>query len=411
MSGRIGYLVPEFPGQTHTWIWRELLWLRRWGADVRLISTRPPPERDRARHAFAAAAAETFYLYRSTAAELGALLGAVARRSATHPRAVANATRLASSLPVDASVGRRRCLALLAPAARLAGLCEQEGITHVHCHTCGDGAIVAMLAQAMGGVPYSITINANLDWWGGALEEKLGRAAFTVSTMRWVQKDVQARFARAIADRCHYAPVGVDTDAWRPEPRRMCSPGEPLRLLCVGRLHRSKGFDVALHALRQVLDGGRAARLTILGSGPEAQALAALAAGLGLGTQVDLAGSMPEDEVRRALADADIFLLPSHAEPLGVVVMEAMAMAVPVIVTRAGGVAEIVTDGVDGLMVPPGDPEGLAQAILALGGDPERATALGAAGRRSVVQRFDARVGAQKLLALLSGRPPIELAA
>jgi glycosyltransferase involved in cell wall biosynthesis len=253
---------------------------------------------------------------------------------------VANATRLASSLPVDASVGRRRCLALLAPAAQLAGLCEREGITHVHCHTCGDGAIVAMLAQGMGGVPYSITINANLDWWGGALEEKLGRAAFTVSTMRWVQKDVQARFARAIADRCHYAPVGVDTDTWRPEPRRVGSPGEPLRLLCIGRLHRSKGFDVALHALRQVLDAGRAARLTILGSGPEAQALAALAAGLGLGTQVDFAGSMPEDEVRQALAGADIFLLPSHAEPLGVVVMEAMAMAVPVIVTRAGGVAE-----------------------------------------------------------------------
>ena len=59
MSGRIGYLVPEFPGQTHTWIWRELMWLRRWGADIRLISTRPPPERDHARHAFAAAAAET----------------------------------------------------------------------------------------------------------------------------------------------------------------------------------------------------------------------------------------------------------------------------------------------------------------------------------------------------------------
>jgi colanic acid/amylovoran biosynthesis glycosyltransferase len=84
-------------------------------------------------------------------------------------------------------------------------------------------------------------------------------------------------------------------------------------------------------------------------------------------------------------------------------------MVVPVIATRAGGVAEIVTDGVDGLMVPPGEPLALAQAILALGGDPERATALGAAGRRSVVQRFDARVGARKLLALLNDQSPIEL--
>ena len=135
--------------------------------------------------------------------------------------------------------------------------------------------------------------------------------------MRWVQKDVQARFARAIADRCHYAPVGVDTDTWRPEPRRMCRPGEPLRLLCVGRLHRSKGFDVALQALRQVLDGGRAARLTILGSGPEPQALAALTAELGLGTHVDLAGSMAEDEVRRALADAVSSSCPATPSPWG----------------------------------------------------------------------------------------------
>jgi glycosyltransferase involved in cell wall biosynthesis len=150
-----------------------------------------------------------------------------------------------------------------------------------------------------------------------------------------------------------------------------------------------------------VLDRGCTARLTNLGSGPEQASQEALARELDLGDHLHLAGSMPEDEVRKALADADMFLLPSHAEPLGVVVMEAMAMGVPVIVTRAGGVAEIVTDGVDGLMVPPGDAPALAEAVLALANDPQRGVELGAAGRRSVVERFDARVGARKLLTLL----------
>ena len=110
--------------------------------------------------------------------------------------------------------------------------------------------------------------------------------------------------------------------------------------------------------------------------------------------------------MREALGRADLFLLPSHAEPLGVVVMEAMAMGVPVVVTRAGGVPEIVTDGVDGVMVPPGDPGALAAAILDLAADPGRRGALADAGRRAVVERFDARVGARPLFELLFGRRP-----
>lgn len=407
---RIGYLVPEFPGQTHTWIWRELVCLRSWGADVRLISTRLPPERDRARHAFGAgAAAETCYLYHPSSGVVGGLLASLARDCLARPAAVARAARLAATLPVDGGRGLRRCVPLLAPAARLVEFCRREGIDHVHCHTCGDGAVVALLARALGGPTYSLTINANLDWWGGAMAEKLGHALFTLSTMRWVKAEVDKRFPADVAARCHYAPVGVDTEHWAPLPRPRREPGaNRLELVCVGRLHESKGFDTALRALRRVLDGGVDARLALLGEGPERQALEAQARELGLGGRVRLAGSVPEDEVRRALAAADIFLLPSHAEPLGVVVMEAMALGVPVIVTRAGGVAEIVTDGVDGLMVPPRDPEALAAAILALAADPGRRAMLVAAARRKVSERFDSRVGARDVFHLLFGRPPAE---
>ena len=163
---------------------------------------------------------------------------------------------------------------------------------------------------------------------------------------------------------------------------------------------------MALRALRAVLDRGVAARLSVLGEGPGRPALEAVARELGLGAAVRFAGSVAEDGVREALGRADLFLLPSHAEPLGVVVMEAMAMGVPVVVTRAGGVPEIVTDGVDGVMVPPGDPGALAAAIVDLAADPGRRGALADAGRRAVVERFDARVGARPLFELLFGHRP-----
>ena len=404
---RIAYLVPEFPGQTHTWIWRELVWMRRWGAKVRMVSTRPPLDRDRARHAFAAeAAAETFYLMPREAGATLRLLAEAAENGVARPADLRRAIRVAQTLPVEGNRFGRRVLPLIPAAASFARLCRTEKIAHVHCHTCARGAVVAMLAQAMGGPPYSLCINANLDWWGGAMAEKIGGAAFSVSTMRWVHDEIVRDYPPEISALAHYAPVGVDTDQWRPLPARERLTGHALNLVCVGRMHRSKGFDVALRAVRLCLDRGVDVYLRLLGDGPERAALMALADQLGLGGHVEFRGSVREDEVRRTMGSADIFLLPSHAEPLGVVVMEAMAMATPVIVTAAGGVREIVTGGVDGLVVEPGNVGQLAAAVLALAGDPARRAELGRRGRESIVARFDARIGARIVFRLIYGRDP-----
>ncbi|MGE3290021.1 MAG: glycosyltransferase family 4 protein [Geminicoccaceae bacterium] len=406
---RIAYLIPEFPGQTHTWIWRELIWMRRWGADVRLVSTRPPLDRDRARHAFAAeAAAETFYLLPHGRSAAARLLADTVEDGVARPGDLWRAIRAARTLPVEGNRWGRRVLPLVPAAARLARLCRSERITHVHCHTCARGAVVTMLAQAMGGPPYSLCINANLSWWGGAMAEKIGGSAFSTSTMRWVTDEIIRDYPPEISALVHYAPVGVDTELWRPLPVREPLSGHALNLVCVGRMHASKGFDVALRAVRQCLDRGVDVCLRLLGDGPERAALTALAEQLGLGPNVDFRGSVREDEVRRTMGAADIFLLPSHAEPLGVVVMEAMAMATPVIVTAAGGVGEIVTGGVDALTVAPGDVDQLAAAILDLAADPARRRELGLRGRESVVARFDARIGARTLFRLIYGREPID---
>jgi glycosyltransferase involved in cell wall biosynthesis len=383
--------------------------MRRWGADVRLISTRPPLNRDRARHAFGAeAAAETFYLLPRGRSATLRLLAESLEDGVFHPADLVRAVRTARALPVEGNSWGRKVLPLVPAAARLARLCRTERITHVHCHTCARGAVVTMLAQAMGGPPYSLCINANLNWWGGAMAEKIGGSAFSTSTMRWVTDEIIRDYPPEISALVHYAPVGVDTEQWRPLPVREPLSSHALNLVCVGRMHASKGFDVALRAVRQCLDQGLDVYLRLLGDGPERAALTALAEQLGLGGNVEFPGSVREDEVRRTMGSADIFLLPSHAEPLGVVVMEAMAMATPVIVTAAGGVGEIVTSGLDAVTVEPGNVDQLAAAILALAADPARREELGRRGRDSVIAKFDARIGARTLFRLIYRREPIE---
>jgi glycosyltransferase involved in cell wall biosynthesis len=251
-----------------------------------------------------------------------------------------------------------------------------------------------------------LCINANLGWWGGAMREKIARSAFSVSTMRWVAEEIERDFPPEISAKVRYAPVGVDTERWRPLATREPLTPHALNLVCVGRLHASKGFDVALEALRRCLDRGLDAHLTLLGDGPERASLAAAVEHLRLGDRVDLRGSVPEDVVRRTMGAADVFLLPSHAEPLGVVVMEAMAMATPVVVTAAGGVSEIVTAGVDARTVRPGDAEDLAAAILELARDEGARRALGRRGREAVVAKFDAHVGARLVFDLIYGHAP-----
>ncbi len=157
--------------------------------------------------------------------------------------------------------------------------------------------------------------------------------------------------------------------------------GVPL-LLALGRLHRNKGFDTLVTALADIGD----AHLVIAGEGPEREALMALAARHGVDDRVHLLGW--RDDQAALLAAADIHVCPSRHEPLGNVVLEAWSAERPVIATVAQGPLEVITDGVDGVLVPIDEPEALARAITALIADPARARTLAAAGRASWAARY-----------------------
>lgn len=399
----IGYLIPEFPGQTHVWMWREISHMKEWGVDVRLFSTRPPPDRDSARHAWAAGARrETVYLWPRS---LGGLAASVAWAVLTRPRAFAACAASAARLRTDRGPWWRSTLPLIPPACFLARDMVRTGVRHLHVHSCANSAVVAMLASRLVGVRYTLTLNANLEWWGGAIREKFANAAFVIAITEWLVAQAARDYPELPEGHVVLGRIGVDPRKWLPRARQPRS-GGPWRVVTVGRLHASKGHDVLIRAVDQLVRGGSDVMLRIIGAGPERQRLGELVARLGLGERVWFAGSLGEDEIVEELGAADVFALASHAEPLGVVYMEAMAMGLPTIGTSAGGVAEIITDGVDGLLIPPGDPAALAGAIGRLAQDPALCDQLGRAARETVERKLDSRLGAATLYELLFGRAP-----
>jgi len=158
-------------------------------------------------------------------------------------------------------------------------------------------------------------------------------------------------------------------------PAALPAPPGAVRLLAMGRLHPNKGFDVLLRALPR-LPG---VHLFLAGEGPERAALEALARELGVAERVALLGW--REDTGALLATCDLFVCPSRHEPLGNVVLEAWSAGRAVVAAEAAGPLELITPGIDGLLVPREDAEALARAIAALIAQPDRARALAVAGR------------------------------
>lgn len=391
---RIGYMVPQFPGQTHAFFWREIRALEARGVEVALLSTRPPPP-GLVAHAWSgeAAARTAFLASRSPLAALRAL----------------------PALPWGElrglEPGALRDLALALPAAR--GLVEEarrQGVRHVHVHSCGRAALVAALARRLDGPDYSLTLHGPLSDYGPGQAFKWRGARFATVITRRLLAEVRTVLRGDAPSRIRVQPMGVDVAAMlRARPYLPPRPGEAMRLFSCGRLSPVKGHQDLLEALRLLLDGGTPVTLAIAGEDDDGgtgwrRTLEAQVAGLGLGGQVELLGAVDEGRVREELGRAHAFVLASHQEPLGVALMEAMAAGVPVIGTAAGGVRELVTDGVDGLLVPPRAPARIAQGVLRLLRDPMLAHALSRAGEVRA-RDFDAGRGAEALMEEIGIRP------
>lgn len=401
---RVGYLVPEFPGQTHSFFWREITALRKLGIEPRLISTRRPPQ-EIISHSWAAEAiAATTYLIPARGKDLVDSFGQLVRAT---PAGWARCLRSVGRAEGLGAKGGARLLGLVVMGARVAALARLEGWTHLHVHFCADAAHVALFAHLLSGLPYSITLHSALRDNGPNQKEKWRHVAFGITVNQALVPELEQGLGGRLPALMGIAPMGVEVARFtRNAPYRPWRPEDgPGVVFSCGRLNAAKGHGEVVRALALLLQRGLDLRLVIAGEEHHAlyrQELEALIYGLGLRAHVQLLGAVSEERVRQELERAHVFVLASHGEALGVATMEAMSMEVPVVATRVGGVPELVGDGEEGTLVPPRDPEAVAGALERLLRDPERASAMASSARRKVEARFHSGRSAEVLVGLLA---------
>lgn len=388
-SPTLGYLIPEFPGQTHIFFWREILALERMGINVAFFSTRKPAKGLIAHKWSEEAMARTEYLGKID--PMAAARTALAVSPTVYAKDVA---REGKGLGKDLAV-------TTAAALQLKQSCKAKGITHVHVHSCGRAALVAMLAQQMGGPSYSVTLHGPMSDYGTGQRLKWRHAKFATVITEKLRAELPDQLGPDLPKRLFTQPMGVDlTVLKRDTPYMPHQAGEPLRLFSCGRLNVVKGHQDLIEAIQALRDKGIDVRLDIAGEDDSGgsgfrSVLQDKVNEMGLEDRVTLLGAISAEEVRRYLLNAHIFALASWHEPLGVAYMEAMACEVPTIGTNAGGVPELIRDGVDGVMVKPKSPENLAAAIQLLAQNPKDAMRLGKAGRARILENFNCDKGAE----------------
>lgn len=400
---KIGYFIPEFPSQTHAFFWREREALRGLGVQGELVSTRRPRP-GLVSHSWAREAmAETVYLFPAGLDGMLRGAGEFLRAGGEGRRRWLNALRTAEAPPG----GRGRMLALALLGAQLGGVAGRAGWSHVHVHSCADSANIAMFASMLSGLSYSLTLHGPLEHYGGNQRQKWSNARFALVVTQTLRREVGSLLGGHLPEVVEVAPMGVDLAAFvRGEPYRAWDGCGPLRVFSCGRLNPGKGHHDVIRAIAKVRGSGLDARLRIAGEddshdGGYRKMLTRLIEELGLGGCVELPGAVSQEDVRAELERSHVFCLGSHNEAIGVATMEAMAMEVPVVVTRVGGVPELVTDGEHGVLVEAEAPDAMAEAVLRVALDPVLARALGTAGRRRIAESFHSGVSAMAIASCL----------
>jgi colanic acid/amylovoran biosynthesis glycosyltransferase len=382
---QIAYLVSQYPTVTHTFVLREIRELRRMGFDIRVASirasdrpfeqlTQEEQEEQRA----------TFYIKpRGYAATSGAHLRIMLSRPFSYLRGLAYALWLGG---LHASAALRNLL-YFAEAVVLADWMQQEGLSHVHTHFSSTVVLLARRALPM---RTSATIHGSDEFSDPAkyyLKEKIESLDLLRTISEYGRRQLIGLASPAHRSKVRVSRLGVDPEVYSPRPFRW-NPS-PFEILFVGRLVTAKGLYILLAALERLVREGRAVRLRIAGDGPERRGLERDAAERGLTRHVIFEGWQNSAGVAALYQQADIFALPSFAEGIPVVLMEAMAMEIACVSTSIMGIPELIRNEVDGLLVEPANEEELAAALVRLLDQPELRLRLGKSARRRVVECYD----------------------
>ena len=408
---KLAYVLGTFPALTETFILGEIEALQAAGHEPALFSLRRPRgEFDRSQGAHLMGRTQYGASWRSH--ELWRANWAAFRRTpGRYVRALAAVVAGTALNPVYCA----KSVALFPAAVVFAERMRELGVEHVHAHWANYPTTAAYVVARLLDIPYSFTAHVyDATLIRSLMREKVRRAAFVVTCNEWIARQlskwapesrakVMVNYHGATLER--FVPNGHDGDRQRPH------------IVSCGSLFPRKGFPVLLEACRRLRDRGWKFDCTIIGEGPLRRRLEKFIARHELGDFVRLVGGLPQKQVIEHYRNADLFVLPCLTDYLGWddiasdpvlllevgpaipfrpltdgipnVLVEAMAMKLPVISTYVAGVPELIRDEDNGLLVPEKDAEALTVAMERLMADPVVRQYLGERGRQTVLRRFD----------------------
>ena len=397
---RLAYLVSNHPITSQAFVLREIQALRALGWEVEVVSVGPA---DRPLEAMSEAekaeVRRTFYVRGTGPARiLSSHVSLLLRRPGRYLRALALAVRLGGAQPGELA----RHLVYFVQAGIIARQLERASLCHFHAQFVSPAGL---LAAAIGPAGMSLRVHGSDEFYDATryrVAEKVRASQFVCAISVYTTSQLMRLTPAEEWPKFEVAPIGIRPEEFTLAPYRE-SP-DPWEVLCVARLIPAKGHRFLLDAAAILRAKGHKIRVRLVGDGPDRQALQSKVRQMGLEDVVHFEGAVNQDKIREFYALADIFVLPSFAEGVPAVLMEAMAMGIPCVSTHTGGIFELIREGVDGMLARPADANGLAEAIEPILNDPELRRRLREAGRRRVEEKFSLQANTVKLAEIIERR-------
>lgn len=395
--------MSHYPAISHAFVLREVEHLRATGVEVDTLSIHRATNEDLLSEADRAAAATTTSVLPTDARQLiGAHVAALVRS----PRRYLSTLGLALRTGAPGLRERLWHLFYFAEAMILLRHCRRARIAHLHAQFADGATDVAMLAthyrrgQRIDGIEctWSLAVHGSVEFYNVdryALTDKIEDARFAVGISDFGRSQLMRLSDSSRWDHIHVVRCGVDLTVYEPPAERSDS-ATAADILFVGRLLHGKGLSLLFAAVAELRRRGLGVTVTVVGDGPARAEVESAAT-----EHVRFLGSVGQDDLLGLYARADLFCLPSFAEGIPVVAMEAMAMELPVVTTRIMGIPELVEDGTHGLLVPPGRVDALTDALERVVRSPDERRAMGRAGREKVRADYDVARSAAAMRSVL----------
>lgn len=407
---KLAFICSKYPAISHTFVLREVEALRRLGASITTFTIRPTPPEQLLAEADRLAADTTVPIL-----PVGwrRLLTAHLKLATRAPRAYFSTLGYALGLAPPGLRGLIWQFFYFAEAVLLWTECDIREIRHIHAHLANAAADLALIASYLGSAlepsrrwTWSFTMHGPTEFYDlrhFRLAEKVGSAQFVICISDFARSQLMGLSKPDVWDRLHAVHVGIPAQQFTPR-REHCYEDGLRTILYVGRLVPEKGQGVLLKAVARLADRGFDVTVKLVGDGWLRSELEQLAEDFGIGERAVFLGAVGQDDIATLYEDATVFCLPSFAEGIPVVLMEAMAMEVPVVTTRITGIPELVEDDRSGLLVTPGNVDELTDALERLLQDPALRQRLGSEGRQKVLNEFNVDRSAARIYSLFEER-------